>query len=65
MDFSFTASGKVADKQKTATKLEALDANVIPQHADVTASMPQTDRYEYAKTKIIWRKVSNYAFFWS
>lgn len=53
MDFWFTASGIVADKQKTATILAALDPNVISQLADVIASMPLTDRYEYTKAKII------------
>ena len=40
MDFWFTASGIVADKQKTATILAALNPNVISQLADVIASMP-------------------------
>ena len=53
MDFWFTASGIVADKQKTATILAALNPNVISQLADVIASMPQSDIYEYTKTKII------------
>lgn len=53
MDFWFTASGIGADKQKMATVLAALDPNVIAQLADVIASMPLTDRYEYIKAKII------------
>ena len=53
MDFWLTASGIVADKQKTATILAALNPNVISQLADVIASMPQSDIYEYTKTKII------------
>ena len=53
MDFWFTASDIVADKQKTATILAALNPNVISQLADVIASMPQSDIYEYTKTKII------------
>lgn len=53
MDFWFTASGIVADKQKTATILAALDPNVISQLADVIATLPNTDRYEYVKSKII------------
>ena len=38
MDFWFTASGIVADKQKTATILAALNPNVISQLADVIAT---------------------------
>lgn len=53
MDFWFTASGIVADKQKTATVLAALNPNVISQLADVIASMPPTDRYVYVRAKII------------
>lgn len=53
MDFWFTASGIAADKQKTATILAALDPNVISQLANVIATLPQTDRYEYVKAKII------------
>ena len=53
MDFWFTASGIVADKQKTATILAALNPDVISQLTDVIASMPQSDRYEYTKARII------------
>lgn len=53
MDFWFTASGIVADKQKTATILAALDPNVIAQLADVIASMPPNNRYDFIKAKII------------
>ena len=53
MDIWFTASGIIADKQKTATILAALDRNVIAQLADVIASMPLANRYDYIKEKII------------
>lgn len=53
MDFWFTASGITTDKQKTATILAALDPNVIAQLGDVIASLPQNDRFEFVKQKII------------
>lgn len=53
MDFWFTASGITADRQKTATILAALDPSIIAQLSDVIATLPQSDRYEYLKTKII------------
>ncbi|XP_017474490.1 PREDICTED: uncharacterized protein LOC108365062 [Rhagoletis zephyria] len=53
MDFWFTASGINTDKQKTATILAALDPNVVGQLLDVITSMPQQDKYEFIKTKII------------
>lgn len=52
MDFWFTASGIVADKQKTATILAALDPNIISQLADVIANMPASDKYTYIREKI-------------
>ncbi|XP_075155997.1 uncharacterized protein LOC142229322 [Haematobia irritans] len=52
MDFWFTASGIVADKQKTATVLAALDPNTVSQLADVIANMPLTERYDYIRRKI-------------
>ncbi|XP_075162744.1 uncharacterized protein LOC142235374 [Haematobia irritans] len=53
MDFWFTASGISADRQKTATVLAALDPSVISQLTDVIAAMPQVERYEYIRSKII------------
>lgn len=53
MDFWFTASGITVDRQKTATVLAALNPNVISQLADVISTLPQTDRYQYVKMKII------------
>lgn len=53
MDFWFTASGITSDKQKVATVFAALDPTVIGQLSEVIASMPQQDRFEYVKAKII------------
>lgn len=54
MDFWFTASGISSDKQKTATVLAALDPGVISQLSEVIAEMPQIERYNYIRTKIIY-----------
>ncbi|XP_067619883.1 uncharacterized protein [Eurosta solidaginis] len=53
MDFWFTASGIRSDKQKAATVFAALDPTVVSQLAQVIADMPQSDKFEYVKTKII------------
>lgn len=54
MDFWFTASGITTDKQKTATILAALDPSVISQLSEIIAEMPQNDRYNYIRQKIIY-----------
>ncbi|XP_065356495.1 uncharacterized protein LOC135950899 [Calliphora vicina] len=54
MDFWFTASGISSDKQKTATVLAALDPSVISQLSEVIAEMPQNERYDYIRKKIIY-----------
>ncbi|XP_017487668.1 PREDICTED: uncharacterized protein LOC108376018 [Rhagoletis zephyria] len=53
MDFWFTASGITSDKQQAETVFAALDPTVIGQLSGVIASMPQQDRFEYVKAKII------------
>ncbi|XP_017467423.1 PREDICTED: uncharacterized protein LOC108359867 [Rhagoletis zephyria] len=53
MEFRFTASGITADKQKTATVLAALAPNDLSQLGDVIAALPQNDRFDYVKQKII------------
>ncbi|XP_061398806.1 uncharacterized protein LOC133334506 [Musca vetustissima] len=53
MDFWFTASGIISDKQKAATVLTALSPNVISQLTEVIAAIPVTDRFDYIRRKII------------